>query len=323
MPTFQPGDVFHHRRVERFLAASAHGEVFAVRTLGTGEPFALKVMPLADRSSVAKVQRSLATARGAFGIDHPNVVKVYDLGCEPDGMVYVLTELLHGCSIAALLQWNRVSAVFALSVAIEAARGLTAAHQALVVHRDVKPSNLFLVNAGPHRTLVKLLDFSTAKVFPEGVETTSGRAGLGTPAYMAPEQLYGGTPHAGMDVYGLGMTLWELLAGWHPFYAVLADPIALRAHQRDVMPPLLSEVSGLSPRIDDVVRRAIAKPPAARYRTMLEMEHALVTLRAWLVEEERAGRAMLVVPAGQPAIPGETNPYEIQAPTHTEKERSR
>ena len=211
---------------------------------------------------------------------------------------------------------GRPSIVFSLSVAIEAARGLAAAHGAHVVHRDVKPSNLFLVNVDARRTAVKVLDFSLAKVFPEGFETTSSRrAALGTPAYMAPEHLAGAMPHPGLDVYGLGVTLWEALAGRHPWQAELADLKALIAKQRGEMPPLLSEVAGLPPRVNDVVRRAIAKRPEARFRTVDEMEDALVGLRAWLVQEELAGRLVLPVPVGQPPIPGEANPYDARAGT--------
>jgi serine/threonine-protein kinase len=311
MPLLQPGSPFHHLRVERFLSAGAHGEVYAARSLATGEPFALKVVQVVGDEGVKAVQRALAAARGVFGIDHPNVVKVYDVGCEPDGKVYQVMELLAGCSIHALVRWGRVSAVFALTVAIEAARGLGAAHGAMIVHRDVKPSNLFLVNAGPGKTQIKVLDFSMAKVFQEGVETTAGRrAGLGTVATSAPEQLAGAVPHPGFDIYGLGITLWELLAGQHPFQSVLHDMAALIHHQRHEMPPLLSEIADLPPRADDVVRRAIAKHPASRYASMTEMAEKLSELRSWLIEEERAGRLVLVVPLGQPAIPGDDNPYD-------------
>jgi serine/threonine-protein kinase len=313
MSIFQPGTVYHHLRIDRFLAAGAHGEVYACHHLTTDEPLAVKVTRLArPEEDAPEVQRAIVTAQGAASLAHPNVVRVRDLGCDPEGIVYVVMELLRGCSIDALIRWGRVSTVFALSVAIEAAQGFVAAHAAGIVHRDVKPANLFLVNAGPHTTIVKVLDFSTAKVFSAGVETSSGtRPGLGTVAYAAPEQLYGATPHPGMDVYGLGMTLWELLAGWHPYYADLGDPMELRRKQREEMPPLLSEVSGLPPRIDDVLRRAIAKRPAARYASIDDFAATLSDLRTWLVDEERSGHLLHYVPAGQPPIPGDVNPYDL------------
>jgi serine/threonine-protein kinase len=314
MPRFRPGEVFHSLLVEGFLAAGAHGEVFRVRSLATGEPLALKVVPLADRGSRVQVERALGAARGAYGLDHPNVCKVYDIGCEPDGTVYLVMELLRGCSLDALVQWGRVSAVFAVSAAIEAARGLAAAHAAAIVHRDVKPANLFLMNLGG-RTAIKVLDFSTAKVFHGGVATTSGRAGLGTPGYGCPEQSYGGTPLPGWDVFSLGTTLWEMLAGFHPCRGV--DPAELLRVQRDVMPPLLEEVAGLPSRVDHVIRRAVAKDPAVRYRTMVELGRALLELRTWLVAEDLAGRVWLRVPPGQPPIPGDTNPYDVPAPPAT------
>jgi serine/threonine-protein kinase len=315
MATLKPGDHFRSRfQIESLLGEGAHGEVYAARLLATTERFALKLTQLADRGDYSKVARALATARGAFTIDHPNVARVFDVGAEPDGTVYMVMELLKGCTVARLLRLGRTSVVFALAMAIEASKGISAAHEAQIIHRDIKPSNLFLVDAGHGRTEIKVLDFSTAKVFLEGIATTSGRASLGSPAYMAPEQLAGAAPHPGFDVYALGLVLWEALAGFHPFRACFGDVEALHRAQRDAVPPLLSEVAGLPARVDDVVRRAVAKDPAVRFRTMRELRAALVELCTWIVKEDRAGRLYLPVPAGQPAIPGEVNPYAVPEP---------
>ena len=113
MPIFKAGDVFRGLALDRFLAAGAHGEVYAAHSVATGAPFALKVVKLADRQSRVNVERALAAARGAFAVEHPNVVTVHDVGLEPDGSVYLVMELLRGCSVDALLRWGRVSAVFA------------------------------------------------------------------------------------------------------------------------------------------------------------------------------------------------------------------
>jgi serine/threonine-protein kinase len=327
MSILKPGELFQGLRVERPAGTGSHGEVYFARSLATGELYALKVI-VASPQDHRRVQRNVAAARGVWGIDHPNVVKTFDLGCDADRRVYVVMEPLRGCSIAALLQWGRPSIVFSVSVAIEAARGLGAAHMAGVVHRDVKPSNLFLVNVDARRTAVKVLDFSLAKVFPDGFETTEARrAALGTPAYMAPEHFAGARPHVGLDVYGLGMTLWEALAGRHPWQAERADMKRLVAKQRDEMPPFLSEVAGVPPQVDEVVRCALAKRPEARFRSMAEMAGALADARAWLVREELVGRLVLPVPMGQPPVPGETDPYDASAahvtavPSTPKKER--
>jgi serine/threonine-protein kinase len=244
------------------------------------------------------------------------VAEVHDLGCDAEGIVYLVGEMLQGGTLERVLRWGWCSAVFALSVGIEAAKGLAASHLAMVIHRDVKPSNLFVVTLGPRRTGLKVLDYALAKAFHEnGVQTTARcRAGLGTLAYMGPEQLAGAEPRPTMDVYGLGMTLYEMLAGRHPWHDVLLERAALVDRQRNAMPPLLSEMTGLPARVDAVILRAIAKDPAARYRTMAEMAVALFELRAWLVQEHRAGNIHLRVPGDEPAAPGDVDPYEVGSP---------
>jgi serine/threonine-protein kinase len=115
-----------------------------------------------------------------------------------------------------------------------------------------------------------------------------------------------------MDVYGLGITVWELLAGRHPYMSALGDDEKLVRLQRGVMPPLLAEVvPGLPPAVDTVLQRAVAKRPAMRYASVTEMQDALENLRAWLIEQERAGRLRLLVPPGQPPIPGDASPYDL------------
>jgi serine/threonine-protein kinase len=305
MPTFNPGDTFHQLAIEKLLGAGFHGEVYAVRHLHTGERFALKVSHAVDRSDANAVRRAITAARGTYSIDHANVVEVFDLGCEDDGMVWTRMELLKGCTLAALIAWQgRVSPLLALSVAYEAAWGLAAAHEALVVHRDVKPGNLFLVDLGSNGTAVKLLDFSIAKVLPDSVATTFGRNALGTPAYMSPEQLYCAPAHPCFDIYALGLTLWEMLAGYHPFHADLRDMPALLVRQVREVPPSLVQAAGLPQPIDDLVQRALRKDAATRYPSMVAFARALDDARRWFGAEVSAGRIVLPAYANEPAPPG-------------------
>jgi serine/threonine-protein kinase len=301
--TFKPGDRFFHYTVGRLLGEGFHGEVYEITHTHTGARFALKTMHLKNVGDARMVCRALSEARGTYGIDHANVIKVHDLNCEQGGLVWMRTELLEGETIAELLgRLGRFSPLFALSVAIEAAHGLHAAHEAQIIHRDVKPANLFYVSAT--RT-VKVIDFSIAKVFPEGLQTTMGRAGMGTPAFMPPEQLEGAVPNPAFDIYALGISLWQMLAGRHPFHDVLHQPSELLRKHFSEMPPLLSDVADLPAEVDRVVRRAVAKDPAERYRTMHEMAQAVAELRAWLEHEADAGRISLDAVPGEPAKPGD------------------
>ena len=163
---------------------------------------------------------------------------------------------------------------------------------------------------------VKVLDFGLAKVFPEGIETTMGRrVGMGSPAYAAPEQLEGhALPDVRFDVHGLGMTLWEMLAGRHPDADVLGDVQALLKRRMTTMPPSLTEVAGLPPRVDEVVRRALMKDPAKRYGSMMEMARTLMDLSAWVAAESRAGRLTTRVPPGEPPLPGDANTWRDYRP---------
>lgn len=314
MLTFNPGDVFGQLEIQAFLGCGLHGEVFAARHLHTDETFALKVTHLSDRHNANAVRRALMAARGTYAVDHANVVKVYDLGCEDDGMVWIRMELLQGCTISALLAWQgRLSPKMALSVAYEAAWALAATHEAQIVHRDVKPSNLFLVDLGS-RTTIKLLDFSVAKVLPFSLATTIGRHGLGSPGYVPGEQIYGAPAHPCFDVYGLGMTLWHMLAGFHPWQADLDDMGAIiQRHLRD-MPPSLADVAGLPGPIDDLVRGALLKDPAARYPSMTAFARAIDGARAWLAAEEQAGRIRISSVRGEPAPPSGARVRAYAAP---------
>src|SRR5580693_5900735 len=182
--TFKPGDRFQHYTVGRLLGTGFHGSVHEIVHDHTGEPFALKTMHLANVGDARKVRRALAEARGTYGIDHAGVVRVHDFNCEDNGLVWMRLELLQGETLAGLLaRLGRLSPVFALSAGVEAADALHAAHEAGVIHRDVKPANLMYVTAT--RSL-KVIDFSIARFFAEGLQTTAGRAGMGTPAFMPP-----------------------------------------------------------------------------------------------------------------------------------------
>jgi serine/threonine-protein kinase len=313
MHAFKPGDAFYYYVVERVIGAGHDGAVYEIRHRETGDTFALKTMHAADCVDPNKTARALAAAKGNYRIDHRNVVKVLDLNCEASGLVWMRTEILRGYTIQELItRQGRLSLPFALAAGIEVAAGLAALHEAGIIHRDVKPSNLFYTEGRS----VKVLDLGLSKVFAEGLETTAGRRiGLGTPAFSAPEQLEGHMPpDVRCDVYALGITLWMVLSGTHPYADVLGNMTELVKRQLTVMPPLLSEVVRLPPRVDEVLRRAFVKDPAQRYRSIMEMARALMDLAAWVGVEARARRLRIDMPHGEPPLPGDANTWRDYRP---------
>ncbi len=304
-PLFKAGEPFrqHHFTIEGYLGSGGSGQVFAVRHHFTHDLFALKVGHVSGRPDIKDLQRRLIVARAHYCIEHRNVVRVLDLACENDGLVWQRMELLDGKTVRELLQRHgRFSPLYALDIALETAHALQAVHEHQIIHRDVKPTNLFIRTSGT----VTLTDLSLAKVLPAGLQTTQGRL-LGSTAYMAPEYLRGAELTPVFDVYALGFTLWEMLVGEHPFRAALNDIAALIDCQLKEMPPSLVAAAGMPPYVDEVLRRAIAKDPLQRYPSMWDFAQALRDLRARLATDPALDRK--AVPSWQAQYPVLLNPF--------------
>jgi eukaryotic-like serine/threonine-protein kinase len=301
--SLKPGDLVVQCRVVRPLGAGLHGEVYMVEHLFKERCFALKLMHLEDVRQASRVRRALSTAKASYRIQHANVIAVEELGCERDGRVWLLMEYLDGTSVGDLLarQRGRVSLRLAFHIAIEAAWGIDAAHELGIIHRDIKPENLWLTLGG----MVKVLDFSLAKVIPDGIPTTQRKGGFGTTPFMSPEALRSSDLDARADVYSLGILLDQMLRGRHAFAAAMRDTTEMIRHQLYVTPEPLSTAAGLPAYVDDFMRRALAKDPAERFFTMAEMAQAMMVLRDRLRDDAARGEVLADVPPGEPSIPGD------------------
>ncbi len=312
----KPGEIFRGQfRALDLLGEGLHGEVYLVEHVHTSVQFALKVLRLEHARDASRVQRALRTAKASYRIQHANVVTVVDVGCEDDGRVWVLMELLEGASLAARLARSsgRISVRLAFHIAISAGWGVDAAHELRILHRDLKPDNLWVTNRG----WVKVLDWSIAKVIPDGVATTKRTTGLGTTPWVSPEMLRGGEVDARADIYALGLILYEMLAGAHPFADVFRNTAEMLRRQLFVDPPRLSTVTSLPPYVDEFMVRAIHKDPAMRFRSMGEMVKAMIELRDRLEADARQGLITLEVVAGEPPIcndPSGERAYQAPAP---------
>jgi eukaryotic-like serine/threonine-protein kinase len=237
-----------------------------------------------DRVEVKSLgERLLAEARVLQRLSHPNLVAVLDSGLTPDGQPYLVMERLEGRSLKAeLAARGALPVADALEVCQQALAGLGAAHQSDVVHRDVKPSNLFVCGELGPEMHVKLIDFGIAKLSPQGAlasiappPTLPGEA-LGSPWFMAPEQIMERPVTPATDVYALGMVLYQMLVGRHPFANERDAPHLFQAHI-SVMPTAPSRLAkqALPPHLDHVVLRALAKLPADRYASAADFARAL------------------------------------------------
>ena len=188
-------------------------------------------------------------------VNDPGIVQIFDVGQADDALYYV-AELIDGESLAARMRRGPVAVAEAARIACELAKALGHAHDQQVVHRDIKPANILLDARGR----VKVSDFGVARLV-EGSPHGAGTTAIGTPRYMSPEQARGKPTVAASDVYGVGVVLYELLAGRPPFAGEAAVDVAVQ-HLQDVPPPLPQSVP---PELRRVVTRALEKDPGARY----------------------------------------------------------
>jgi serine/threonine-protein kinase len=233
------------------------GEVWAAEDLLLDRPVAVKLLGGALAGDGRAAERLRREARAAARLGHPGIARVLDLG-EQDGRPYLVMELLQGESLAArLARAGPLAPAAAASVVAAIADALEAAHRAGVVHRDIKPGNVFLTAAGE----VKVLDFGIASAAGEAALTTGDL--LGTPAYLAPERVLGERATPAADVYALGVLLYELLAGRRPFEADSDIELAM-AHVNAQPTPLGLVAPSAPPSLVAACAAAMAKDPAAR-----------------------------------------------------------
>jgi serine/threonine protein kinase len=267
-PTEYHGVVVGGRyQIRGLLGKGGMGQVFLCLDQTRDVPVALKVLDprlLKDPSARA---RFILEARSAAKIVHPNIIEVLDVGLHPNGTPYIAMEFLHGESLGSLLRRERVMAPEqAISIARDVASGLAAAHAAGVVHRDVKPDNVFLLGERGVSHSVKILDFSLARN-NEVVGFTKMGMAVGTLDYMAPEQAMCDAVDARTDIYGLGVVLYRMLRGELPFRGKAEQDI-MAAQLIEPAPPLNLGPTRVQRGLEAILQKALRKRPENRYASM-------------------------------------------------------
>lgn len=267
-PVPTPGDIISGKyRIERMLARGGMGVVYAASHCVSGKKVALKwMLPQLGEIKGARerfIREACATAR----IAHPNIVDIYDVGAE-NGCVYLVMEFLRGETLADRLLQARLAPSEAIALLMPALRGVAAAHAHGVVHRDLKPDNIFLCCTEDGDELEpKVLDFGISKITGDEVRSlalTHSGAVLGTPYYMSPEQVRGARDvDARGDVYAFGVILFEALSGRRPFDAETYNELILKIATEE--PLRLAELAPqLDPTLIAIIERSMARDPKAR-----------------------------------------------------------
>ncbi|MCW5806506.1 MAG: serine/threonine protein kinase [Deltaproteobacteria bacterium] len=251
-------------RVMEAIGRGGYGEVVAAVHDVLGREVAIKVLHPKWCDDDDSIRRFVAEARAVTAVRHPSIIEVVDFGRLDDGRYYYVMERLRGETLRARLRARgRLPIADAAPILRAIAAALDAAHDAGIVHRDVKPENVFL-HVGPDGEVAKLIDFGLAKhMGPTAQAPTQSGVIIGTPAYMAPEQCRGGAVDARCDTYAFGVVTYEVLTGSVPHAG--DDAIAtLLAHVHDEVEPPSERCAEVPRRLDPILAGLLAKPPAAR-----------------------------------------------------------
>jgi eukaryotic-like serine/threonine-protein kinase len=303
------GTQLHHYRITEKIGAGGQGSVYKAVDTRLGRTVVIKVLPPELTAKTANLKRFEREAQLASQLDHPNICTIYDIG-HFDGMHYIAMQYVEGKTVRQLVDGKPLELKSALSIAVQVCDGLAYAHSRGIIHRDIKAGNVIVTPSGQ----AKILDFGLAKLMepddaPRGIDRTDlTEVGVpyGTATYAAPEQARGDRVDHRADVFSTGVLLYELLAGIWAFqgktvvevrYAVMhQDPVPIAEMRKDAVPP----------RIQEILDKALAKDPRARFQKITQMRDELRD-----VIQEIAGYGAMTGEMFRPrhAAGADTNPF--------------
>jgi serine/threonine-protein kinase len=268
------------------------GVVYKAKQVSVDRIVAIKVLGAHISTDPSWVKRFHNEARAASRLDHPNTVRLIDFGQTKEGLLFIAMEFLHGTSLRTVIEKEgKISAQRTLKIISQMCGSLGEAHNAGIIHRDIKPDNVHLSEMRGAGDFVKVLDFSVAKLDSPDAQVTRAGVVFGTPAYMSPEQGRGVPLDRRSDIYAVGIVAYEMLNGKPPFDGRIPTEVVMM-HLRDKPAPLPSSVP---PSVAALVMKSLEKEPSKRQQTTEELDQECQAALA----ELQGGR--MTPPTGAPA----------------------
>jgi eukaryotic-like serine/threonine-protein kinase len=288
-------------RILKKIGEGGMGEVYLAEHIHIEKRVAIKLLRPDVLTNQEAVIRFRQEARSASSIGHENIITIDDFGTMPDGRIYMAMEFLQGQALNDIVAQGQLQMPRALDILIQVTRALAAAHAKGITHRDMKPENIF-VTQRDGRDVPKVLDFGIAKVSgaDAGQNLTVAGAIFGTPFYMAPEQAMGATMDHRVDVYAMGVILYEIFCGTVPFKAESFMGILTQHITTEPVPPSqMAAQNGriVPPELEAIILKAMRKNAADRYQSMNELSGALIDFHQLAV----GGRISAGYPGGPSA----------------------
>ena len=266
-------ETLSHYRILRRLGGGGMGEVYLAEDTRLGRKVALKFLRAEAAQDRERRRRFVQEAKAASALDHPHICTVYEIDETPEGQLFLAMAYYEGETLKETIEHGPLELKVALDFAIQVAEGLKEAHNAGIVHRDVKPANVIVTQSG----LVKIVDFGLAKL-SGGENLTRTGFTMGTVAYMSPEQTMGEPVDLRSDIWSSGVVLYEMVSGRLPFQGEHPQAVSYAVLHKQP-PPLPGQKSAVPEGVEHVVNRALAKNPTERYQSAAQLVAALRKLQ--------------------------------------------